>query len=171
MAKIQFINSYPKVTVQTRNGVPVLENGQLVKTVKTMFRYGVIDATPQELALYKRSKVTEGGDYYREENGVPLWHSSDFKGFQCTIRSYEKDGQIRFAVDSSMVDAYTAIAEKNPQLAGAMSDLIAGELLAGGRLDIDKPKTDGSPKVEETPIDNASEGLESSADENAESKS
>lgn len=155
MAEIQFINSYPKVGVQSKNGVPVMENGQLVKTVKTMFRYGIVNATPQEIALYKKSKVTESGDYYREENGVPLWHSSDFKGFKCTIRAYEKDGQIRFAVDSSMVDAYTAIAEKTPALATAMAEMIAGELLAGGRLNLDNAKTDGSPNVETTPIDNS----------------
>jgi hypothetical protein len=174
MAQIQFINSYKKVTVETRNGIPVLENGQVVKTLKTMYRYGVVDATPQELSLYRRSKVTEGADYYKEENGTPLWHTSDFKGFKCTIRHYEKEGQVRFIVDSSTVDAYTAIADKHPQLAGAMSDLIAAELLAGGRLDIDTPKTVGSPKVEDTSIDNSSKDnagdLESAADKNAEGK-
>lgn len=164
MAKIQFINSYPKVSVVTNSaGIPVVKDGQVQKLVKKMFRYGIIDATPMERKLYRESKVTESGDYYREENGVPLWHTSEFKGFTCEVRHYEKDGQVRFVVDSSMVDAYTAMAEMNPQLAGPMSDLIANEMLKGGRLNLDTVNVAGAKDVNDAPIDNAS-GLETPAE-------
>lgn len=136
--KVQLINSYKKLsTVTDSNGLPVVENGVAKKVLRTMFRYGVVGATPEEIALYKRFKNQEGTNYYREENGVPLFHSREFIGNEAKLNHYvREDGKIGFSVNSTEVDALQAMAEKFPHLAVTLSTQIAALMMSGTLLDM-----------------------------------
>jgi hypothetical protein len=136
--KVQLINSYKKLsTVTDSNGLPVVENGAAKKVLRTMFRYGVIGATPEEITLYKRFKNQEGTNYYREENGVPLFHSREFIGNEAKLNHYvREDGKIGFSVNSTEVDALQAMAEKFPHLAQTLALQISAIMLSGNTLDM-----------------------------------
>jgi hypothetical protein len=136
--KVQLINSYKKLsTVTDSNGLPVVENGAAKKVLRTMFRYGVIGATPEEITLYKRFKNQEGTNYYREENGVPLFHSREFIGNEAKLNHYvREDGKIGFSVNSTEVDALQAMAEKFPHLAQTLALQISAIMLSGSTLDM-----------------------------------
>ena len=113
--KVQLINSYKKLSnVTDSNGLPVVENGAAKKVLRTMFRYGVIGATPEEITLYKRFKNQEGTNYYREENGKPKWFDREFYGFDCCeVKLFERaDGTKGFKTVNTMVDAYAVLAEQ-----------------------------------------------------------
>lgn len=139
MAKLKIINTYKKLsTVVDANGLPVVENGLPKRTLRTMFRYGIVDATPQEIALYKRFKNQDGTNYYREEKGIPLYHAREFLGNECKLTSYTReDGKIGFTVDSTEIDTLTSMAEKFPHLAAGISTQIAALMLSGSRLELD----------------------------------
>jgi hypothetical protein len=136
--KVQLINSYKKLsTVTDSNGLPVVENGAAKKVLRTMFRYGVVGATPEEITLYKRFKNQEGTNYYREENGVPLFHSREFIGNEAKLNHYvREDGKIGFSVNSTEVDALQAMAEKFPHLAQTLALQISAIMLSGNTLDM-----------------------------------
>jgi hypothetical protein len=136
--KVQLINSYKKLsTVTDSNGLPVVENGAAKKVLRTMFRYGVVGATPEEITLYKRFKNQEGTNYYREENGVPLFHSREFIGNEAKLNHYvREDGKIGFSVNSTEVDALQAMAEKFPHLAQTLALQISAIMLSGSTLDM-----------------------------------
>lgn len=136
--KVQLINSYKKLsTVTDSNGLPVVENGAAKKVLRTMFRYGIIGATPEEITLYKRFKNQEGTNYYREENGVPLFHSREFIGNEAKLNHYvREDGKIGFSVNSTEVDALQAMAEKFPHLAQTLALQISAIMLSGNTLDM-----------------------------------
>lgn len=136
--KVQLINSYKKLsTVTDSNGLPVVENGAVKKVLRTMFRYGVVGASPEELSLYKRFKNQDGTNYYREENGVPLFHSREFIGNEAKLNHYvREDGKIGFSVNSTEVDALQAMAEKFPHLAQTLALQISAIMLSGNTLDM-----------------------------------
>jgi hypothetical protein len=136
--KVQLINSYKKLsTVTDSNGLPVVENGAAKKVLRTMFRYGIVGATPEEITLYKRFKNQEGTNYYREENGVPLFHSREFIGNEAKLNHYvREDGKIGFSVNSTEVDALQAMAEKFPHLAQTLALQISAIMLSGNTLDM-----------------------------------
>jgi len=136
--KVQLINSYKKLSTVTENGLPVLENGVAKKVLRTMFRYGIVGATPDELGLYKRFKNQDGTNYYREEKGVPLFHSREYIGTEAKLNHYvREDGKIGFSVDSTEVDTLQAMAEKFPHLAQTLATQIAALMMSGSILQLD----------------------------------
>jgi hypothetical protein len=137
--KVQLINSYKKLSTVTENGLPVLDaQGNQVKRLKTMFRYGLVGATPTELELYKRFRSQDGVNYYREENGVALFHSNEFIGNSATLNHYVKeDGKIGFSVNTTEIDTMQAMAEKYPHMAVTLGNQIAALMLAGNTLKLD----------------------------------
>lgn len=147
MAKLKLINTYKKLSnVVDANGLPVVENGLPKRVLRTMYRYGIVGATPQELVMYKRFRNQDGTNYYREENGIPLYHSREFLGNEAELKSYTReDGKVGFSVDSTEVDTLTAMAEKFPHLAAGIATQIAQLMLSGGRLELNS-----STKEEET---------------------
>jgi hypothetical protein len=138
MAKLKLINTYKKLSnVVDASGMPVVENGLPKRVLRTMYRYGIVSATPEELAMYKKFKNQEGTNYYREEKGVPLYHSREFLGNETTLQGYvREDGKVGFSVDSTEVDTLTAMAEKFPHLSAGIATQIAQLMLSGGRLQL-----------------------------------
>lgn len=138
--KVQLINSYKKLSNVTENGLPVLDGqGNQVKKVKTMFRYGITGATPAEITAYKRYRSQDGTNYYREEKGVPLFHSTEFLGKEASLTQYvREDGKLGFSVNTTEVDSLQAMAEKYPHLAVTLGNQIASMMLAGNTLNLDK---------------------------------
>jgi hypothetical protein len=135
--KVQLINSYKKLSNVTENGLPVLVNGVVQKNLRTMFRYGVTGATPEELSLYKRFKNQDGTNYYREENGVALFHSREFIGNEAKLNHYvREDGKLGFSVNSTEVDTLQAMADKFPHLAVTLSTQITALMLSGSMLNL-----------------------------------
>jgi hypothetical protein len=148
--KVQLINSYKKLSNVTENGLPVLDkNGIQVKKLKTMFRYGLIGYTAAELALYKRFRSQDGTNYYREDKGTPLFHSTEFLGNSAVLNHYTReDGRVGFAVNTTEVDALQAMAEKYPHLAVTLGNQIAAMMLAGDTLKLEDVKVDEEEEVE-----------------------
>lgn len=149
MAKIRLINTYTKMTVvRDSNGLPVLDAmGNETKKPTTMFRYGIVGATPEELAQYKLSRNSDGENYYREEAGVPLFYSSRFVGKEATINGYQRDDkQWAFSVDSTDLDVIKALQKEAPEMATALAGQIVSILSAGERL-----KLKAETHMEETP--------------------
>ena len=101
--KLRMLNSYLKFReLKDAQGNVILDKEtQKVKgNLVTLWRYAVCDATPQELALYKKFKTQDGKNYYREEKignkTYPLWHG-DYLGREVTLRSYTRqDGKLGF---------------------------------------------------------------------------
>jgi hypothetical protein len=137
MAKLQLIGNYKKRQVtKDANGLPVLNPVTNLPESKlmTMWRYGLVEATPQELADYKKFK-NQDGDYYREEAGVPIYITSDYQGKTCNVRSYTNDeGRIGFVLDTTEMDELSALAEKFPALAGGLQAQQMAMMQAGTRL-------------------------------------
>lgn len=139
MAKLQLIGNYKKRQItKDATGLPVLDpvtNVPMSKVV-SMWRYGLIEATPKELADYKKFK-NQDGDYYREEQGVPIYITSDYQGKTCNIRSYTNDeGRIGFVLDTTELDELTALAEKFPALAGGIQAQQMAIMQSGKRLEM-----------------------------------
>jgi hypothetical protein len=149
--KVQLINSYKKLSNVTENGLPVLDkNGIQVKKLRTMFRYGLVGYTPAELALYKRYRSQDGANYYREDKGVPLFHSTEFLGNSAVLNHYTReDGRVGFAVNTTEIDALQAMAEKYPHLAVSLGNQIASLMLAGDTMKLDDVKVDEEEEVED----------------------
>lgn len=157
--KVQLINSYKKLSGVTENGLPVLDaQGNQVKRVKTMFRYGIVGATPAELSAYKRFKSQDGTNYYREENRIPLFHSTEFLGREASLTQYTReDGRIGFSVNTTEVDTLQAMAQKYPEMAGTFAAQISAIMLSGTTLNLDKIAADQDPEEEE--VDDLDEGM------------
>lgn len=134
--KLKLIQTYKKLSnLKDASGMPVVENGVPKRVRKTMFRYGIVGATPEQIALYKRFKNQDGTNYYREEAGVPIYVSSEFLGNEVPLNHYTTaEGKVGFTVDSTEVDSLMAMAEKFPALAGSISLQIQGILMSGNRL-------------------------------------
>jgi hypothetical protein len=149
--KVQLINSYKNLSNVTENGLPVLDsNGIQVKKLKTMFRYGLVGYTPAELGLYKRFRSQDGTNYYREDKGVPLFHSTEFLGNSAVLNSYSReDGRVGFAVNTTEIDALQAMAEKYPHLAVSLGNQIASLMLAGDTMKLEDVKVDEEEQVED----------------------
>lgn len=139
MAKLQLIGNYKKRQItKDANGLPVLDpiTNLPVSKVVSMWRYGLVEATPKELADYKKFK-NQDGDYYREEQGVPIYITSDYQGKTCNIRSYTTDeGRIGFVLDTTELDELTALAEKFPALAGGIQAQQMAIMQSGKRLEM-----------------------------------
>ena len=173
--KLNLINSYPKFRVtKDAQGLPVLdketgkEKGQLVK----MFRYALLDATPAEIALYKKFKTQDGANYYRESTEIingkkrPLWHG-EYLGKEVTLRSYVRtDGKIGFSADTTEVDELMALAAKFPDMADTLHAKVVNLQLSGKRIILDETNQDDEEQEETTlagetaEVENTEEGAE-----------
>ena len=169
--KLHLLNSYPKFKVtKDAQGLPVLdketgkEKGQLVK----LFRYALLEATPAELALYKKFKTQDGKNYYRESTELiegkkrPLWHGEHL-GREVTLRSYMRsDGKIGFSADTTEVDELMALAAKFPDMADTLHAKVVNLQLSGKRIILDDENQDDE-EQEETSL-----SAETTAEENTE---
>ena len=138
--KLTLAKSYPKVTtVLDANGLPVIENGRPKTILKKKFLYAITNYTPEELAAYKRSKQTDGVDYFREgPGGQPLYHSNTFMGNICQLDMYTKaDGTVGFGVDDTAADALMAMGEQFPALASQLQAQVVAMRLTGNRISLD----------------------------------
>ncbi len=165
--KIKYVDYYEKGVSRVVNGVPVIVDGKVVRAVRSLYLYAVVDATPEEISLYKRFKRDnpESKDYYREsENGIPLWHNPEFVGMTADISSYkDKDGKIKFRVNKAVQGALEGMRKMFPSLSGKIDEQLWALLATGGAADlstlgnsVDKPE-DVQDKIvdqDETPIDN-----------------
>ncbi len=139
--KLKLINSYKKrVAVLDSNGLPIKDSlGRPVFELNTLFRYGITGATAEELNKYRRFRNQDGTDYYREDSGVPLYHSNTFLGNEANIRSYEReDGRVGFSVDDTQVDSLNALAKQlnNPELSATIATQIMNIRLNGSLLEL-----------------------------------
>jgi len=137
--KLRIIDSYKKrVTLKSKAGLPLLdENGEPKTMLRTNYLYGVVGATPEEKALYKRFRMQDGGDYYREENGTPLYYSMSFIGREANLSHYTgKDGRVGFKVQTLELDILDDMIAKttDPMLRAGYEAKKAEMLLAGGVL-------------------------------------
>lgn len=153
--RLVLINSYKKMSTVTDS-----ETGAETKKVRTNFRYGIKDCTPQELTLYKRFRNQDGTNYYREEKGVPLFHSREFLGDDCGIRGYVlEDGRIGFSVETTEVDRLKALAEQYPDMAPQLNRQISTIMLSGKRINLDD-KADNDDEGNGGSVGNLVEGAE-----------
>lgn len=142
--KVKLINSYKKLSKVVENGLPVLDaKGNQVTKLKTMFRYGIVGATPAEIAQYKRFRSQDGVNYYREEKGVPLFHSTEFLGNEAALSSYTReDGRMGFSVNTTEVDSLIALMQKYPEMTNALTNQIANIMLSGTTLKLEDVSQD-----------------------------
>lgn len=148
--KLKLINGYEKAFVIKNDlGLPVVDeltNKPVTQRV-TMWRYGVVDAKPNEIAMYKQFKRQDGKDYYsilKDENNkpilingkeVPLYHTSTHMGKEKTLSYYVKeDGRIGFAADNTELLELKAMAEKYPALAASLQMQMMTMETQGSRL-------------------------------------
>ena len=137
--RLVLINSYKKLSTVTDS-----DTDTETKKVRTYFRYGIKGYTPQDLTLYKRFRNQDGENYYREENGVPLFHSREFLGDDCGIRGYvREDGRIGFSVETTEVDRLKALAEQYPDMAPQLNRQISTIMLSGKRIDLSAKADNG----------------------------
>jgi len=140
--KLKYVDYYEKGVSRLVNGVPVVVDGKVVRDVKPMYLYAVVDATPEEITLYKRFKRDnpDGKDYYRESvNGIPLWHSSEFEGFDADISSYkDKEGKVQFRINKALRGALQGMRKANPTLGDKIDDALWALLGTGTAADLSK---------------------------------
>jgi hypothetical protein len=138
--KLKYVDYYEKGVSRLVNGVPVVVDGKVVRDVKPMFLYAVVDATPEEISMYKRFKRDnpDGKDYYREsENGIPLWHNPEFVGMVADISSYkDKEGKIRFRVNKAVQGALEGMRKMFPSLSSKIDDQLWALLATGTAVDL-----------------------------------
>jgi len=148
--KLKLINGYEKARVIKNDlGLPVVDEltNKPVTQVVTMWRYGIVDATPKEIAMYKQFKRQDGKDYYnvlkdqdnnpRLVNGkeVPLYHTSTHMGKEKTLSYYVKeDGRIGFAADNTELLELKEMANKYPALAASLQMQMMTMETQGSRL-------------------------------------
>jgi hypothetical protein len=148
--KLKLINGYEKARIIKNDlGLPVVDEltNKPVTQVVTMWRYGVVDATPKEIAMYKQFKRQDGKDYYnvlkdqdnnpRLVNGkeVPLYHTSTHMGKEKTLSYYVKeDGRIGFAADNTELLELKEMANKYPALAASLQMQMMSMETQGSRL-------------------------------------
>ena len=139
--KLNYVDYYEKRTSRVVNGVPVIVDGKVVQDTKPMYLYAVTDATPEELVMYKRFKRDnpDGADYYREQDGVPLWHNPEFVGMTAEISKYQdKDGKTRFRVNKAMQGAIEGMRAAFPSLGSKLDEQLFAILYSGAPTTIDK---------------------------------
>lgn len=169
--KLKLINGYEKARILKNDlGLPVVDEltNRPVTQVVTMWRYGVIDATPKEIAMYKQFKRQDGKDYYtvlkdqdsnpKLVNGkeVPLYHTGTHMGKEKTLSYYVKeDGRIGFAADNTELLELKEMANKYPALAASLQMQMMTMETQGSRLILSSVEDEiGSSEVEveeETP--------------------
>ena len=66
--KVKLIRTYVKnVEQKDENGLPLVDQfGRVIKQLKDMFLYGIVDASADEKDLYRTFRTQDGEDYYRE---------------------------------------------------------------------------------------------------------
>jgi len=149
--KLRLINSYKKRrTVKdpiTGNPVMNVLTGKEEKEAKptTYFRYGVMEATKEELLLYKKFKLQDG-PYYKEEliegKKRPLWHG-EYLGKEVILKGYKReDGRIGFSADTTDIDELIQLGEKFPAMKAQLDAQIAGMQLSGRRWNLDEKAAD-----------------------------
>ena len=114
-------------------------------TVKTMFRYGVLEATKEELLLYKKFKLQDG-NYYREEmlegKKRPTW-TGEYLGKEIEFRGYKReDGRIGFSANTVDTDELEALGNKYPAMKAQFDAQIAAMQLAGRRWNLEDKEAD-----------------------------
>lgn len=167
--KLKYVDYYEKGVSRVVNGVPVIENGKVVRDVKPMFLYAVTDATPEELVQYKRFKRDnpEGADYYREsENGIPLWHNPEFVGMNADISTYkDKEGKTRFRVNKAIQGALEGMRKAFPSLGDKLDEQLFAILYSGAPADLNKLGTTAPAQdTENDKIVDTTEGAEEGSD-------
>jgi len=152
--KLKYVDYYEKGVSRLVNGVPVVVDGKVVRDVKPMYLYAVVDATPEEISMYKRFKRDnpDGKDYYRESiNGIPLWHSSEFEGFDADISSYkDKEGKVQFRINKALRGALQGMRKANPTLGSKIDDALWALMGTGTAADLSKL---GSSVASDTSVD------------------
>lgn len=156
--KLRMLNSYPKFReLKDAQGNVVLdkETQKAKGNLVTLFRYAVCDATPQELALYKKFKTQDGKNYYREEKignkSYPLWHG-DYLGREVTLRGYTRqDGKLGFSADTTEVDELVALGKRFPDMQETLNAKIVNLQLSGKRIILDENNQDDE-EVEEVAL-------------------
>lgn len=155
--KVKLIRTYVKnVEQKDENGLPIVDQfGRPVKQLKDMFLYGIVEATADEKELYRTFRTQDGEDYYREENGVPLYHSNRSFGYEAVLNGYTReDGTVGFSLeDTKVVMLKAALAEVGhlPGMAEMLGAQIAQARLYGTQLDLANLKPDDTGKAQGTP--------------------
>jgi hypothetical protein len=159
--KVKLIRTYVKnVEQKDENGLPIVDQfGRPVKQLKDMFLYGIVEASADEKELYRTFRTQDGEDYYREENGIPLYHSNRSFGYEAVLHGYTReDGTVGFSVeDTKVVMLKATLAEVGhlPGMAEMLGAQIAQARTTGGQLDLKNLKPDEAPKAPGTPADSA----------------
>lgn len=140
--KLRLIKTYKKnVAMRDENGTVIIDGMGREKTTRaTRFLYGITDATVAERRAYKEFR-NQDGDYYREQNGIPLYHSTEFFGKEVNLDMYETEDGYGFSADNTETDVLEtmmndAIAKGQTQLAAAFAQQIATAKLSGKRLNL-----------------------------------
>lgn len=138
--KVKLIRTYVKnVEQKDENGMPLVDQfGRPIKELKDMFLYGIVEASAEEKELYRQFRTQDGEDYYREQNGVPLYHSNRSFGYEAELHGYTReDGTVGFSVeDTKVVMLKAALAEVGhlPGMAEMIGAQIAQARLSGTKL-------------------------------------
>lgn len=139
--KLKYSDYYEKRMPVLENGVPKVVNGKIVTTKEGRYVYAVVDATPEEITLYKRFKRNnpEGKDWYKEsKNGIPLWHTTDFEGMEVPVSSYkDEEGNVIFRINKAMRGALEGIKKANPSLGSKVDDTLFAMLMSGSAVNLD----------------------------------
>lgn len=139
--KLKYSDYYEKRMPVLENGVPKVVNGKIVTTKEGRYVYAVVDATPEEITLYKRFKRNnpEGKDWYKEsKNGIPLWHTTDFEGMEVPVSNYkDEEGNVIFRINKAMRGALEGIKKANPSLGSKVDDALFTMLMTGSAVNLD----------------------------------
>lgn len=137
--KLQLIDSMQQEHFEfDAMGSPIIENGRPKKRSYTLFRYGIVGADKNQGELYRSYAMQEGENNYSEEQGYPIYFSSEFMGNECFFYLFHSaNGKMEFVWDSTEVDALQAMAEKFPAMAPAVAVRIASIMLSGTTLQLD----------------------------------
>lgn len=148
--KIKLINAYPKyVDVKTPSGELAKDAfGRTIKEKRSIFRYAITEASPEEIDAYRQSAMRDGDDYYREtEDGKPIYFSTTYLGRNAEINHYvDTEGEHRFASDRTDALETEALIAAAPSLAAELERELITKMKEGGRY---KPKPSSSRSTEE----------------------
>lgn len=155
--KVKLIRTYVKnVEQKDENGLPLVDQfGRPIKELKDMFLYGITEASAEEKELYRQFRTQDGEDWYREQNGVPLYHSNRSFGYEAELHGYTReDGTVGFSVeDTKVVMLKATLAEVGhlPGMAEMIGAQIAQARLSGAKLDLSNTKPDDTSGTASTP--------------------
>lgn len=160
MAKMKLLKAYKRnVEVLDANGLPVKDalTGKPLRTTRNIFRYALVNLTPQELALFKRFKRQDGEDYYREEGGYPLHFTSEHFGREAEIEHYiTEEGRVGWSVNQTETIELEDMAAKYPALQAMIAEQIMQKKLAGKVLKLNAVNAD--PEYNKGAEDESAEG-------------